>query len=246
MNKKVIWIITLFPEYFDAILKHGIVSRAFSKIELKILRLSDYCKKDFKGVDDTPYGGGAGVVIRADVLKNSLFQGVIRDGNYGDNWREKLTIICPDPKGVILNQNVCQKFCSDYLIDNSRDLVFICGRYQGIDQRFLDNYVDIFISVGDFILTGGEIATLTILDSTLRLIPGVIGNDNSTLYESFNKNLLEHAHYTRPNSFEGLNIPDELLSGDHKRIDKFRKKNREKFTKRLRPDLYKKYQHENV
>ena len=203
-----------------------------------MISLRNFSPKDFKGVDAAPFGGGAGMVMRPDVLKNSLIEGIVKPGNYGENYKEKLHIVFPNPRGKVWNNDSCKSFAqSAWSEDSKKDIVFICGRYEGIDQRFIDLYIDEEFSLGDYVLTGGEIATMAIIDSSLRFSEGVLGNRNSHEDESFQNNLLEHPQYTKPREFEGVNVPDVLLSGDHKKIAKYQHVEKIRVTKKFRPDL---------
>ena len=242
---KKIWIITLFPHYFDSLINFGITGAALrgergSKIEIKTVQLRNYTPKDYKGVDDSPYGGGAGMVMRADVLKEALMKGIVEDGAYGDEWREKLHVVFPGPRGQTWDNSYCKDFAARFSTEGSKDLVFICGRYEGIDERFLNLYVDEQISLGDFILTGGEIPTMAIIDSALRFFTGVLGNKESSMQESFQANMLEHPQYTKPKVFDGVEVPDVLVSGHHQNIEKYQKAESLRITKIHRPDLLKK------
>ncbi len=246
---KKIWIITLFPNYFDSLINFGITGSALrgergSGIEIKAVQLRNYTPKDYKGVDDSPYGGGAGMVMRADVLKEALMKGVVEDGNYGEDWRSKLHIVFPGPRGKTWNNSYCKDFAKRFSDPASKDLVFICGRYEGIDERFLNLYVDEQISVGDYILTGGEIPTMAIIDSSLRFFSGVLGNKESSSQESFQTNLLEHPQYTRPKVFDGVEVPEILMSGHHQKIGKYQKEESLRITKLCRPDLLLKKENE--
>lgn len=244
---KKIWIITLFPNYFDSLINFGITGSALrgergSKIEIKTIQLRNYTPKDYKGVDDSPYGGGAGMVMRADVLKEALVSGVVADGGYGDNWKDKLHVVFPGPRGKTWDNSYCKDFAARFSKDESKDLVFICGRYEGIDERFLNLYVDEQISLGDYILTGGEIPTMAIIDSALRFFSGVLGNKESSMQESFQANMLEHPQYTKPKVFDGESVPDVLVSGHHQNIEKYQKAESLRITRLHRPDLLKKGQ----
>ena len=236
-----IWVLTMFPRLFDSFCESGVVGQALrgerggARSLIPVL-ISDFCPKGYKGVDDHPYGGGAGMVMRADALKNALFKGVIEAGGYGDNWREKLLIICPDAKGTLWDNHLAQKK-ADSWFQGQRDLLFICGRYRGIDQRFLDNYVDEHLSVGNYILSGGELAVMVLIESTLRLVPGTLGNDLSHKEESFSDQLLEHPLYTRPQEFEGKKVPAVLLSGNHQMVRDYLQEERQNMTRKKRPDL---------
>ena len=237
-----IWIITLFPEYFSPLLNFGITGSALrgergQKIEVHTVQLRNFTPKDYKGVDDSPYGGGAGMVMRADVLKAALMDGIVGPGNYGDNWKEKLHVVFPGPRGKTWNNEYCKNFAERFSAEKAKDLVFICGRYEGIDERFLNLYVDEQISIGDYILTGGEIPTMAIIDSTLRFFSGVLGNKESATQESFQSNLLEHPQYTRPKVFDGVEVPDILTSGHHINIAKYQREEAMRITKLHRPDL---------
>ena len=195
----------------------GVVANAFKKIEIEFVNIRDFATGKYKSVDDYPYGGGPGMIMRADVLENALLQGVRSDNRL---------IVNLGPKGKIwCDQELSKLF--DLL--KVKDLIFICGRYEGIDQRFIDKYVDYEISLGDFILSGGEVALLPILDSLFRFIPGVLGNSESLMEES-TANLLEAPKYTRPKIWQNLEVPSVLLSGNHKKIIEFNEKEALKLT----------------
>lgn len=232
-----IWIVGYFSDYFDAFKECGVIGKALRGERgnaplINFVSIPDYMPTGHKDADDTPYGGGAGMVLRADIMKEVLFKGVIEAGNYGDQWREKLHLIHPSPRGAFWNQARAEK-----LLKSEKDLVYICGRYEGIDERFLENYIDEYISLGPFILSGAEIAVMAMLDSALRLEPGVLGNEQSFQDESYQNDLLEYAHYTKPREFEGKMVPEVLLSGHHQNIKKFRNDNKREMTKKFRPDL---------
>lgn len=242
---KKIWIITLFPNYFDSLINFGITGSALrgergAGIEIHTVQLRNFTPRDYKGVDDSPYGGGAGMVMRADVLKEALLKGVVEEGGYGEDWRERLHVVFPGPRGKTWTNSSCKDFARRFSDKDSKDLVFICGRYEGIDERFLSLYVNEQISLGDFILTGGEIAVMAIIDSSLRFFSGVLGNKESSEHESFQANLLEHPQYTRPKVFDGLEVPEILLSGHHGNIEKYQKEEALRITKMHRPDLLEK------
>jgi tRNA (guanine37-N1)-methyltransferase len=235
----------LFPNYFDSLLNFGITGAALrgergNCIEVRTVQLRNYTPKDYKGVDDAPYGGGAGMVIRADVLKEALLKGIVEPGGYGEDYRNKLHIIFPSPRGKTWTNSYCKEFAKRFSDKASKDIVFICGRYEGIDERFISLYVDEQISIGDYILTGGEIATMAIIDSSLRFFNGVLGNKESCANESFQSNFLEYPQYTRPKIFEGLEVPDVLISGHHQNISKYQKDESLRITKLYRPDLLEK------
>jgi tRNA (guanine37-N1)-methyltransferase len=246
MSTSKIWIVTLFPEYFKPLVETGVAGQALQGLrgrsfEVNTVQLRDYSPKDFKGVDSAPYGGGAGMVMRADVLKNALFEGIVKAGNYGEEFRQKLHIVFASPRGKVWNDELCRDFAKRiWDEDEGKDLVFFCGRYEGIDERFIQKYIDEQICLGDYILTGGEIATLAILDSALRFVPGVLGNKGSAENESFHGGLLEQPQYTRPREFEELIVPEVLTSGNHKKIGEYQQIERERITQLHRPDLLKK------
>lgn len=237
---------TMFQDYFKSFSEIGILGKVFSNsrgkgitFELNIVPLPNYNKKGFKGVDDSPFGGGVGMIMRPDALENAFLEGVVKPGGYM-NAKEELHVVCPAPRGTQWDHTRAEEFAKKrFSVDSEKDIVFICGRYEGIDERFLNQYVDEFISLGDYILTGGELATMVILDSALRFSDGVLGNKLSAQEESFSKGNLEHALYTRPQDFNGEGIPCELLSGDPKQINKFKQESSHTITKKFRPDLLK-------
>lgn len=243
--KRTVWVISLFPDYFKAFQNFGVVGQALSgerelgeyHFELKLLNLRDYSDNNYKGVDDTPYGGGAGMVMRADILEKALLEGIftpcLKDA-------QDFHIIFPAPRGSIWNNQQAKDFCHSKIL-GEKDLIFICGRYEGADERFLEKYVDQFISVGDYILSGGELAVMAILDSAMRFVPGVLGNNHSLDEESFESNLLEYPVYTKPRVFSEKEVPEVLLSGHHAHIETYKKSERKRMTQKYRPDLWAKY-----
>lgn len=240
--KKRIWILSMFPQYFDSFFEYGVIARAFGdqgNYAAHFVRIADYSPKDFKGVDDAPFGGGHGMVMRADVLERALIEGVVKAGGYNlDRMKNELKVIYPAPRGEKLSHEVVKRWAREFaLLDSNRDMVFVCGRYEGVDERFLEKYVDAYISVGDYILSGGELATMLFLDATLRYVPGVLGNQNSALDESFEHDLLEAPLYTRPREFNGMLVPEEYLSGNPKFMQKRRKQDSLALTRKYRPDL---------
>lgn len=244
--KRRIWILTMFKDYFDTFLDRGVIARALGnerkeglEFEVHLVSIPEYCKKGFKGVDDSPFGGGVGMIMRADVLKNTFVDGVLKPGKYDlEKWKDQIHFVFPAPRGKKWCNDQAKSFAEKNLsLNSNKDLVFLCGRYEGVDERFLENYIDEYISLGDYILTGGELATMVILDSALRFSDGVLGNKLSAVEESFAGGKLEHALYTRPQEFEGKAVPDELLSGDPKKIDSFKFSSSKNITKKYRPDL---------
>ena len=243
MSKHRIWILTLSPSFYTPFLETGVVGKALRgergkrSFELLCVSLGEYSPKGYKGVDDSPYGGGQGMIIRADVLKEALLKGVIEKGGYGEDWKKKLQVVFPSPRGKTWKTDDAKEFAKIFWGECPMDIVFVCGRYEGIDQRFIDAYVDREISLGDFILSNGDIATMVILDSAMRFVSGVVGNSASIGEESFEGGLLEHSLYTRPSVFEGLKVPSVLLSGHHGEIGKYQKRERVRITQESRPDL---------
>lgn len=239
----------MFPEYFSPLKEFGVLGSAFrnergdgtGEFEILPVSIADFNPKGFKGVDSSPFGGGVGMIMRADILKEVLVEGIITPGQYDlAKIKEQLHIVCPAPRGKVWCHKEAVEFAQTYLdFSNHKDIVFICGRYEGIDERFLENYVDEFISLGDYILTGGEIAVMAILDSAMRFAPGVLGNKLSAVDESFASGMLEYALYTRPRVFEGKDIPNALISGHHEKIEEFKESSSLAITSKYRPDLLK-------
>jgi tRNA (guanine37-N1)-methyltransferase len=239
---KHIWILTLFPEFFKPFLECGIAGAAFRgersedvKFELHFVNIRDYSQTKYKSVDDSPYGGGPGMVMRADILKDALVNGVQLPGGYES--LEKLHVIYTSPRGKVWDHKVARDFGVNHLGPSEKDLVFICGRYEGIDERFLENYVDGFYSIGDFVLTGGELAVMLMLDSAVRFVPGILGNKLSSEADSFEDGLLEYPQYTKPREFEGVEVPAILLEGHHRKIQDWQSEKKLEMTKVHRPDL---------
>ena len=208
MHERTVWVLTLFPDFLKSFGQTGVTGQALQgkrklALNLKTVLISNYAPKGVKDVDDSPYGGGPGMVMRADVLKEALVKGVIEAGGYGLEGRKHLHIVYPSPRGPVWNHQMAEVKARSWF-EGDKDLVFVCGRYQGIDERFLQNYVDEHISLGEFVLSGGELAVMALLDSCLRLVPGILGNSESCRSESFRHQLLEYPQYTRPAVFEGL------------------------------------------
>ncbi|MFZ9000693.1 MAG: tRNA (guanosine(37)-N1)-methyltransferase TrmD [Bacteriovoracaceae bacterium] len=224
-------VITLFPEYFKAFKEQGKASTAFGRfVDFNVLNLRDFTDTKYKSVDDYPYGGGHGMVMRADILKKALES--ISDRP------ENLRVIYPCPRGKKWDASSANRLAKDISNkEDQRDIVFICGRYEGIDERFIQKYVTDMYSLGDFILTGGELAVMAIIDSTVRLIRGTLGNEQSIQNESFENGLLEHGHFTKPRDFEGMEVPSVLVSGHHKKIEEFRAQQAKDLTHKYRPDI---------
>lgn len=246
---KKIWIITLFPEYYEAFLNCGVLGKALRgerslkdfSLKLEVLNLRDFSSNNYKGVDDAPFGGGGGMILRADILKEALVQGICPAYHCNINdLKNYVHIIYPNPRGRTWSTEHARDL-GNRIYHNDKDMVFIAGRYEGIDERFIENYIDEHISLGDYILTGGDLAIMTIIDSAMRFVPGVLGNKISAENESFTDGLLEYPQYTRPREFEGKTIPEALLSGSHQKIQAFKEEAAKILTKKYRPDLWEKY-----
>jgi len=220
-------IFTLYPELFPGPLAIGLYKKALEKKlwSLEVVNIRDYSVDKHKTVDDTPFGGGSGMLMRADVIANSL------DKNISDKAEP---IIYLSPKGKKFDQTYAKKILN-------KNINIICGHFEGVDERLLETRNIEEISVGDFVLSGGEIGALVIIDSIVRLIPGVLGNSNSLKDETFERNLLEYPQYTKPQKWEKKDIPEVLLTGDHAKIKDWRLDQSEDITRRRRPDLWSKY-----
>ncbi len=214
-------VLTLFPEMFEP-LRQSIIGKATEKklIDLNFINIRDFSKDKHKKVDDTPYGGGAGMVMRPDVVYEA-YQSVKED---------KAKVIYMSPQGKTLNQQMIED------LSKESHLIILCGHYEGIDQRVLDEMVEEEISIGDYVLTGGEIPAMVLIDSVSRYVEGVLKRD-SIQEESFSNGLLEYPQYTRPEIFNGKAVPEILLSGHHQNIEKWRKERSLEITKKKRPDL---------
>jgi len=220
-------IFTLYPEFFPGPLDKSLYGKALSKKiwDMEIVNIRNFAKDEHKVVDDTPFGGGSGMLIKPNVIAEAIDQKVDRG--------EK--IIYLSPKGKIFNQSLAKEY------SKKKKINILCGHFEGIDQRVIDNRNIEEISLGDFIVSGGETASFVFLDSILRLLPGVLGNLKSTDEESFEKGLLEYPQYTKPQIWEKKMVPDVLLSGDHAKIKHWRLSQSEAITRDRRPDLWRKY-----
>ncbi|TRZ96544.1 tRNA (guanosine(37)-N1)-methyltransferase TrmD [bacterium] len=221
-------IITIFPKMFEPVLNESIIKRAQKKgkVRIYIHDLRDYSQDKHRKVDDRPFGGGSGMLMRPEPIFKAV-QKIRRD--LGS--QAKIKVVLLTPQGKKHNQKLAKLF------SRQRQLVFICGHYEGVDERVRRFLVDEEISIGDYVLTGGELPAMVLLDSIVRLIPGVLGDKNSLNFESFEGNLLEHPHYTRPAHFKGMPVPGVLMSGNHQEIEKWRYRQALKRTKQRRPDL---------
>ena len=222
-------IITLFPEMFPGPLEYSIIGKALKeKIwSLKLVNLQNFSKEGPKYIDDKPYGGGPGMIIKSEIVHKALKK-------ITKKIKNNYSLVYLTPKGNKLNQKKIKKFIKK---DN---LILVCGKYEGIDQRVIDAWKMEEISTGDYISSGGEIPAMILIDSCVRLLPNVLGSKNSLKSETFENNLLEYPQYTKPRHWLGKKVPEVLLSGDHKKIEEWKKKESIRITKIKRPDLFKK------
>jgi tRNA (guanine37-N1)-methyltransferase len=220
-------VFTLYPEVFPGPLSKGLYGKALSNKlwDLSVINIRDAATDKHKTVDDTPYGGGTGMLLKADVLANALDQKV----------KKGERIFYLSPKGKKFDQKLAQD------LSKEKSISLICGHFEGVDERILATRNIEEISIGDYVLSGGETAALVVLDSILRLLPGVLGNDKSSLDETFENGLLEYPQYTKPQIWEEKSVPDVLLSGDHSKIKDWRLSQSEAITRVRRPDLWQKY-----
>jgi tRNA (guanine37-N1)-methyltransferase len=220
-------IFTLYPDLFPGPLNTGIYKKARENRiwDLKVINIRNYATDKHSSVDDTPFGGGSGMLLRPDVVASALDL----------NLKKSDTTIYLSPKGKKFDQKTAKKFSKE------KKLNLLCGHFEGVDQRLLENRNIEEYSIGDFILSGGESASFVIIDSILRLLPGVLGNNNSVRDETFENDLLEYPQFTKPKNWEGKRPPEVLLSGDHAKIKGWRLSQSEAITRRQRPDLWKKY-----
>ncbi len=223
-------VLTLFPEMIMNGLNTSIIGRAMNKglIELEAVNIRDYATNKHKKVDDYPYGGGAGMVMQAEPVYLSYKS--IADNILEKNGK-KPRVIYLTPQGKVFNQQMAEE------LSKEEDIIFLCGHYEGIDERVLEMIVTDNVSIGDYVLTGGELPSMVMIDTISRLVDGVLNNDDSAKYESFAENRLEYPQYTRPEEFMGMKVPEVLLSGDHKKVAQWREEESLKRTRERRPDL---------
>jgi len=222
-------VLTLFPGMFDGVFNESILKRAreIGAVQLNVVNFRDFSDDRHKSVDDYPFGGGAGMVLKPQ----PIYDAVSAIEKNSDS-KPKVILLCP--QGRRFNQKMAESFAKE------NHLLFICGHYEGFDER-IRFLADEELSIGDFVLTGGELAAMVVIDSIVRLLPGVLGNEDSPVQDSFSTGLLEYPQYTRPRDFRGMKVPDVLLSGDHKKIDEWRKKEALRRTFLRRPDLLERY-----
>ncbi|AMX00992.1 tRNA (guanosine(37)-N1)-methyltransferase TrmD [Rummeliibacillus stabekisii] len=220
-----IHVLSLFPEMFTGVFGSSILKKAQEKetVGLSVTDFREYAVNKHAQVDDYPYGGGAGMVLKPEPLFNAV-EALSKDGK-----KPRVILMCP--QGERFTQKKAEELAKE------EDLLFLCGHYEGYDERIREHLVTDELSIGDFVLTGGELAAMTIIDSVVRLLPGVLGNDDSPILDSFSTGMLEHPHYTRPADFRGMKVPDVLLSGNHAKIEQWRMEQSLKRTFERRPDL---------
>ncbi|MDP8234290.1 MAG: tRNA (guanosine(37)-N1)-methyltransferase TrmD [Candidatus Saelkia tenebricola] len=220
-------VLTLFPEMFKPVLSESILKRAQEKglVEIKLHNLRDWAEDKRGTVDDKPFGGGAGMILKPEPIFKAV-ESLRGEDSY---------VVLLGPRGKMLNQQVSEEFTK------KEHLILISGHYEEVDERVREHLIDCEVSIGDYILSCGELPAMVLIDTVVRLIPDVLGNEDANLWESFRGHLLEYPQYTRPANFNGLKVPDVLLGGDHKRIEQWRLEQSLMQTEKLRPDLYKKH-----
>lgn len=223
------YFITLFPEALGSVLRASLLGKAAEKgiVSYNIVQLRDFSKDKHKAVDDAPFGGGGGMLLCVDVL-HEAWKKLQKEGP-----NEKTLTVLLSPQGPLFSQTKAKEYAQTY-----DRIILVCGHYEGVDERFIELCVDEEVSIGDYILTGGEIPALVIAETVTRLLPGVIGNDQSVTEETLERGLLKYPQYTRPREYMGLKIPDVLLSGNHEQIAEWRIAQQLERTARKRPDLY--------
>lgn len=230
-----ITILTIFPEMFPGALSQSLTGKSIGNLwGLKVINIRDFANEKHKKVDDTPYGGGAGMVMKPDVVDKALTHAL----SLYDKFPE---ILFMTPRGKTFSNELAKD-----IMQNQNGMIILCGRYEGIDQRVIDHWKTTHnmreISIGDYVLFGGEIPAMVVIETCLRFIPGIMHNSESIEDESFANGLLEYPQYTKPASWNGMSVPEVLLSGNHKEIDSWRMKQSQEITKTNRPDLWKKYE----
>ena len=224
-----IHVLSLFPPMFEGVFGSSILKKAQDKgaVELAVTDIREFSENKHKQVDDYPYGGGAGMVLKPEPMFNAVE--AITEGR-----KPRVILMCP--QGERFTQKKAEELAKE------EDLVFLCGHYEGYDERIREHLVTDEISIGDFVLTGGELAAMTVIDAVVRLLPGVLGQEDSHIQDSFSTGLLEHPHYTRPADFRGMKVPDVLLSGNHAKIEEWREEQSLRRTYTRRPDLFDVYE----
>ncbi len=217
--------VSLFPEYFETAMRNSIIGRAVTAghIEWRFVQIRDFSTDKHHRVDDSPYGGGAGLVMKPEPIVSAI--------EYARSLYDESHVVLMSPQGQRFEQGIARR------LSKHENLILVCGHYEGVDER-VRGYVDEEVSIGDFVLTGGELAALVVSDAVCRLWPGVLGNDDSSVEESFSEGWLEYPQYTRPAEFRGERVPDVLLGGDHGAVDRWRRCESIRRTQSRRPDLY--------
>lgn len=233
-------VLTLFPEMIMQGLGASIIGRAISRgiLSLEAVNIRDYTTNKHKKVDDYPYGGGAGMLMQAQPVFDA-WKAVLSKINSGVGEGKKTRVIYVTPKGVTFHQSMAKELAKE------ENLIFLCGHYEGIDERVLEEIVTDYVSIGDYVLTGGELPAMVMIDAISRMVPGVLGNEESGESESFGNYLLEYPQYSRPEIWQNKRVPEVLLSGDHRKVDEWRLEQSIERTKELRPELYEKWAEEN-
>ena len=219
-------ILTLFPEMFDGPFSDSIIQKARDNeiIDINLIDIRDYTTDKHNTADDYPYGGGAGMVLKVEPIYYAL-------QDITDDFKQSSTNILLTPRGKQLDQKMVKE------LSNKERLILVCGHYEGVDERIRNNFIDEEISIGDYVLTGGEIPAMVLVDAVARMLPDVLGHDESKKNDSFYNGILDYPHYTRPREFKGMEVPEVLLSGNHQLVDRWRKKEALKRTFLVRPDL---------
>lgn len=226
-------VITPVPDVIDTLIQNSILRKAVENnvVEFHLVNLRDFGKGNYRQIDDSPYGGGSGMVLMADPLFKAIEHAMsLVDGP------ENVRVIYPSPQGKTWDQRTAEE------TSQQKKFIVICGHYKGIDERVIEKYVTHEYSLGDFVMTGGEIPAMVMLDSTVRLIPGTLNTLESALTDSFSQDLLDHPHYTQPREIDGMEVPELLLGGHHANIEAWRQEQKEKRTKEKRPDLWGKFE----
>ncbi|MGO1367896.1 MAG: tRNA (guanosine(37)-N1)-methyltransferase TrmD [Senegalia sp. (in: firmicutes)] len=218
-------VLTLFPQMFDSVLGESITGKAIKNkiVDINYINIRDFSNNKHNKVDDYPFGGGPGMVMKPGPIYRAI----------ESVKKENTRVVYLSPKGQVYNQSLANEFSKE------NHIIFLCGHYEGIDNRIIENYITDMVSIGDYVLTGGEIPAMAVIDSIVRLLPGVLKSEESFKDESHYNGLLEAPQYTRPRDFNGYLVPEILFSGDHKRVDDWRKEESFKLTKKNRPDLLK-------
>ena len=229
------YVMTLFPEMIESCMNTSILGRAVEAghIKLEVRNIRDYTLDKHKKVDDYPYGGGAGMVMEAEPVYRG-FESICSE------LGERPRVVYLTPQGQVFRQEMAREYSAE------KSILFLCGHYEGIDERVLEEIVTDYVSIGDYVLTGGELPALVMMDAIARMVPGVLNNDVSAQTDSFSDGLLEYPQYTRPVEFMGRSVPDVLLSGHHEKISNWRQEQSEIRTRERRPDLYEKWKTENL